>query len=534
MDADPDAAARALGTPAAPSTMPRIDLNADVGEERGDDLALLEIVTSVNLATGAHAGGGAVLSRVTRAAVARGVLLGAHPSYRDRAGFGRASLLEGLRADRQARRNFVADLAGQILDVADEAEAAGSHLHHVKAHGALYNEAVVDDLAAALVLEAVTHAHERYGRALAIVTQPGGVLASAAAGVGVSVVAEGFVDRAYGSSGRLVPRSRPGAVHHDPAAMVRQALDLVRGRVRSSDGAHVVMVVASLCVHGDTPGAVAAARAVRGALERHGWLVTAPTVAGARSSSGGTGRAAGALGAPTVVAPDLADHEDHDLRVHPFGDRGWLLEPAAARSVAALLRLAHRAQRAWPGCLVVPGLASVLVARSATWDGMDDAVSAGNPDRDWPRSSDEVLAGLAAHVAPGSAAGAGHRTHVLTVRYEGPDLDTAAEDAGVTSAELVARHTEAQWTVAAVGFSPGFGYLTSTDPVFAAVRRRADPRTRVPAGAIALAAGMCAVYPSATPGGWQLVGSTDAVLWDPGLAQPARFRVGDLVRFRGA
>lgn len=260
---------------ATPAAEGRIDLNADMGEERGDDVALLEVVTSANVATGAHAGGGAVLTEVTRAAVARGVAIGAHPSYRDRDGFGRSSLLTSLRDSGVARAAFITDLSVQILDVAAEAEAAGGRLDHVKAHGSLYNEAVADRLAAEVVLDAVAAAQDRYGRALAVVTQPGGQLASSASRAGFAVILEGFVDRAYDSTGQLVPRTLHGAVHRDLDVMVRQALDLARGRIRSADGTVLTMPVASLCVHGDTPGAVAAARAVRGALEDHGWLISA-------------------------------------------------------------------------------------------------------------------------------------------------------------------------------------------------------------------------------------------------------------------
>jgi UPF0271 protein len=254
----------------------RIDLNADLGEGVGDDVALLGVVTSANLATGAHAGGGVVLEQAVAAAVRHGVAVGAHPAYRDRAGFGRRSALAGLLADPAGRGPFVADLVDQVLVVAAQARRWGVGLRHVKAHGALYNEAVVDELAATLLVAAVTEASDRLGGGLAVLTQPGGVLAGLAAEGGLPVLAEGFVDRGYLSSGGLVPRGSAGALHADPAAMSAQALDLAGGRVRAVDGTWVTVHVDTLCVHGDTPGAVAAARQVRTVLEAAGWRVVAP------------------------------------------------------------------------------------------------------------------------------------------------------------------------------------------------------------------------------------------------------------------
>ena len=253
----------------------RIDLNADLGEGVGDDDALLGIVTSASIATGAHAGGGQLLAAAVRAAVGHGVAVGAHPSYRDRAGFGRRSLLAGLREDPRGRAAFVADLVDQVLAVAEVVHAQGGRLRHVKAHGALYNESVVDPLVAELVADGVARAAQVCGNELAILTQAGGVLAGVAERAGMPVRAEGFVDRGYLRSGSLVPRGQPGALLADPGAMAAQALDLAAGQVRCVDGALIAVPVESLCVHGDTPDAVAAARAVRAALQGAGWEISA-------------------------------------------------------------------------------------------------------------------------------------------------------------------------------------------------------------------------------------------------------------------
>ncbi|HEX6887237.1 MAG TPA: LamB/YcsF family protein [Candidatus Nanopelagicales bacterium] len=253
-----------------------MDLNADLGEGVGDDEALLALVTSANVATGAHAGGGAVLARTVRAAVAHGVRVGAHPSYRDRQGFGRRSQLERLRDDAAAGQALVADLVEQVLLVHAAALRHGAGLSHVKAHGALYNDAVADEVAARLVADAALRVCERLGRAISVTTQPGGALAELASRVGLPVLAEGFVDRGYLPGGVLQPRDRPGAVLDDVPAMVAQALDLAAGEVATVTGARIGLRVDTLCVHGDTPDAVLAARAVRSALLEAGWQVAAP------------------------------------------------------------------------------------------------------------------------------------------------------------------------------------------------------------------------------------------------------------------
>jgi UPF0271 protein len=254
----------------------RIDLNADLGEGVGDDEALLGLVTSANIATGAHAGGGRVLDAAVAGAVSRGVAVGAHPSYRDRAGFGRASGLADLRGSRRRQDAFVADLVAQVLEVGHAAERHGARLAHIKAHGSLYNESVVDALAAGVVAQAVAHVSRRFGYPVAVLSQPGGALDDAARAAGLPLVAEGFVDRAYAATGWLVPRDQPGAILADIPSMVVQARDLAGGRVRAASGHTIAVKVDSLCLHGDSPGAVAAATAVRGALEAAGWNIAAP------------------------------------------------------------------------------------------------------------------------------------------------------------------------------------------------------------------------------------------------------------------
>ena len=503
-----------------------IDLNADLGEGVGDDEALLEVVTSANIATGAHAGGGTLLQRAVEVAVRSGVAVGAHPSYRDRAGFGRASRLAVLRADPGARAALTHDLIDQILTVARVAERAGAALTHVKAHGSIYNEAVHDPLAAGVVLEAVQAVSDRLGYRVAVMSLPDGHLARSAAAAGIAVIAEGFVDRGYARSGQLVARGRPGDLHESIEVMVGQALALAAGTVRCVEGPMIEVSVGSLCVHGDTPGAVAAARSVHTALLGAGWQVRSPLGSVTRTRPPpGQWPAGDPIARPATEGEALTVvGAEPRIRAVPFGDRAVLIEPLewSAPRTAWVLRTAGRARARWPGAEVIAGLASVLVV-------FDRPADRPAPAQVSAKVSGAGDGGGAVGAGPGRI---GARRHSIDVRYDGTDLGDLARTVGVGAHELVARHAAATWTVAAVGFSPGFGYLTCPDPLFGSIPRRDDPRSRVPAGSLALAAGMCAIYPSASPGGWQLVGRTQVVLFDPHADQPALLAIGDTVRFR--
>lgn len=540
-----------MTAPVAGSAVPsgiRIDLNADLGEGMGADEALLEIVTSANIATGAHAGGGAVLVRAVAAAARGGVAIGAHPSYRDRSGFGRVSHLAVLRSDLSARAHLVGDLVEQILAVAREAQRHGCPLAHVKAHGSLYNEAVRDGIAAQVVTDAVLGAEHALGHHVAVVTQPRGALARLAAGHGLAIIAEGFADRGYLSTGQLVPRTQPGALYADIGSMVTQALDLAGGHVDPIDGPRIALIVESLCLHGDTSGAVAAARAIRAALEDRGWTVAAPDgPAGRAEPARGATRlpepgvdrgGAGTIGAGSRAGVEGAVGADR-IEIRAFGDRALLVEPTDSQAPGTewVLRIASRARRQWPAATVVPGLASVLVAfdRPSDTPGRHGADGLRALSCEGGTTGGSLTAGGSDHEAAAdrtpAAPASPPRFHALPTRYDGPDLADVAAMLGRPTAEVVRRHRAAIWTVAALGFSPGFGYLTTTDPLFAGVARRADPRARIPRGSVALAAHMCAVYPSATPGGWQLIGSTTSDLFDVHAEHPALLRVGDRVEF---
>ena len=242
-----------------------MDLNSDLGEgygrwTLGDDAAMLEVVTSANIACGFHAGDPATIDRTVRTAVERGVAVGAQVSYPDLVGFGRREI--DVPPD-----ELTADVLYQLGALEAFAKAAGSRVRYVKPHGALYNRIARDPVQAAAVVEAI----RRYDPALPLLTLPGSVAMEAAGEAGVPSVGEGFADRAYTAEGRLVSRREPGAVLHDPEQVAARAVVMAtEHRVEAAGGEQVAVEVRSLCVHGDTPGAVDLARAVRTALEHAG------------------------------------------------------------------------------------------------------------------------------------------------------------------------------------------------------------------------------------------------------------------------
>ena len=252
--------------------MATIDLNADLGEgfgvwRLGDDDALLDVVTSANVACGFHAGDPSTMRRVCARAVAAGVAVGAQVSYRDLAGFGRRFI-------DVAPAELADDVLYQLAALDGIARASGSRMAYVKPHGALYNAVVDHEAQARAVVQAVTAFDDR----LPVLGLPGSALLRTAEAAGLRTVDEGFADRGYTAAGTLVSRREPGALVHDPAAVAERAVRMAAdGEVVAVDGTRVRVQVESVCVHGDTPGAVELARAVRAALETAG-LTPAPFV----------------------------------------------------------------------------------------------------------------------------------------------------------------------------------------------------------------------------------------------------------------
>ena len=241
--------------------MPSIDLNSDLGESlgawtMGDDAAMLDIVTSANVACGFHAGDAAGILATLNNAAAKGVSVGAHVAYPDLAGFGRRNM-------DVASADLRADVIYQIGALKALAQVAGTTVRYVKPHGALYNTIAHDQRQATDVIEAV----KAIDPSLALVVLAGAPLVAWAQAAGLTVIQEAFADRAYTPQGTLVSRREPGAVLHDEQLVAQRMLRLVQeGVVQAIDGSETRVQADSICVHGDSPGAVAMARAVRDRL----------------------------------------------------------------------------------------------------------------------------------------------------------------------------------------------------------------------------------------------------------------------------
>lgn len=250
--------------------MGAIDLNADLGETvdgapTADDEAMFAVISSASIACGGHAGDDRSMAEAVERAARLQVAVGAHPSFEDRAGFGRTRL------DVEP-----AVLRAQVRAQIERLVAVGADLRYVKPHGALYHVVSADPDAADAVARAVADVSDALGRALPVLAL-GGAIATSAQRHGLPLRIEAFLDRGYLPSGALVPRGEPGALLHDADVVAERALRLVReGRVVAVDGALVPVDAVSLCVHGDTDGAVSMARAVRAALDAAGLRVRAP------------------------------------------------------------------------------------------------------------------------------------------------------------------------------------------------------------------------------------------------------------------
>ena len=252
-----------------------LDLNCDMGESygawhMGNDEAVLPYVSSANIACGFHGGDPGTLRATVAAALAHGVALGAHPGLPDLVGFGRRAM--------QISPTEAYDMVVyQIGALAGVAASQGAHLHHVKAHGALYNMAARDPALARAICRAVRDVDSR----LVLYGLAGSEMLRAAAEVGLTAYSEVFADRSYQDDGSLTPRSQPGAMIEDADAAVAQVLRMVReGVVRSQSGKDVPVQADTLCIHGDQPGAVAFAQRIRQALSEGGVELRPPAVAG--------------------------------------------------------------------------------------------------------------------------------------------------------------------------------------------------------------------------------------------------------------
>ncbi|ARO15994.1 lactam utilization protein LamB (plasmid) [Ketogulonicigenium robustum] len=241
-----------------------MDLNSDMGEgfgawTLGDDAAMLQIVTSANIACGFHAGDPIGILQTLRTAAAQGVAVGAHVGYRDLAGFGRRPI------DIPAP-DLTADVIYQLGALAGLAQAAGTRVRYVKPHGALYNTIAEGGPQADAVIAAI----RAYDPALPLMALAGAPIVALARAAGLTVICEAFADRAYTPEGRLLSRRLPGAVLHDPAQIAARMLHFAQhGTISAIDGTEVPIAAQSICVHGDSPDAVAMARTIRALFDQN-------------------------------------------------------------------------------------------------------------------------------------------------------------------------------------------------------------------------------------------------------------------------
>lgn len=246
-----------------------VDLNSDLGESygawnMGDDAAMLGIVSSANVACGFHAGDPAGILKTVRMAAENNVVIGAHVSYPDRAGFGRRNM-------DVTSEELIGDVIYQIGALQGIAKAAGTRVCYVKPHGALYNQIAHDERQALAVIKAI----QMLDPSLALMGLAGTKVLALARAEGLAVVAEVFADRGYTKDGLLVPRHEPGAVLHDPEDVAKRMLNFARtGSITAHDGTDIRIEAQSICVHGDSPGAVAMAKAIRRRFEAENIRVT--------------------------------------------------------------------------------------------------------------------------------------------------------------------------------------------------------------------------------------------------------------------
>ena len=515
-----------------------VDLSSDVGERPGDagladDFALLALVTSANVACGGHAGDRTSMRIICEAAVTKGVAIGAQVSYVDREGFGRRRL-------DVPHATLVEQLREQWGELAEAARAAGGHAAYMRPHGALYNAALVDVHVASAVVDATP-------AGLPVLCLAGTALAAVAEARGHPVAPEIFADRAVTDEGLLVPRGTPGAVIDDPEHVAARLTSwLHTGHLTSHSGGRVSVAARSICVHSDTPGAVQAAAQVRAAL----------LAAGARLSAFARDGARTATDLPHHVVITGAHLSARRITVHQYGERALLVDvegfaptdlvqvvrgmfgpeellnvvPAAE---CVLLTFARPTPAERVDTLLRHGLATPTVA-----DAKGTAAHAARPG---PAAATYAGADSAATADIGAAAAAETPTVpdtadvstliTIDVRYDGADLADVARTLDATVDEVIALHSQSIFHAGFFGFSPGFAYLTGLHPRLH-LPRRATPRTAVPAGAVAIAAAYSAVYPRTSPGGWHLIGHTDAVMFDPHRTPPTLVTPGAKVRFR--
>ena len=476
--------------------MKKIDLNCDMGESFGAytlgmDESAIGYISSANIACGFHAGDPLVLDRTVQLAAENNVGVGAHPGHPDLVGFGRRSL---DCTPAELRTNIIY----QIGAIRAFCAAHGVRLQHVKPHGALYNSIVGNEDLARTVAEAIASVDPQ----LFWVTLAGfqaDMIRRICRDVGIRPIFEAFPDRAYTADGRLLSRRLPGAVIHEPEIVAERAVRMVaEQRVIAADGTSVPLDAQTLCVHGDTPSAVDLLQKIRAAM----------------------------AAAEIAVVPmgELVPAQRIFARAHVRlnGDRGLLCEygntidPEVNQTVRAMAQLLM--QQPPKGVQsVVPAYRSLCL----TYD----------PAATTPGAVKDHLAQMEGRLTDASLSPP--MVVEIPVCYggkEGPDLAFVAEHAGLSEADVIRLHSAVDYPIYMIGFAPGFCYLGGLDERLS-TPRLATPRTMVEAGSVGIANSQTGMYPSASPGGWQLIGRTPLRLFDPGRTNPFLYQPGDRIRF---
>ena len=244
--------------------MLKVDLNCDMGEGMDTDSAIFPFISSANIACGGHAGDAGTMRQTVALALQHGVAIGAHPSYPDRAGFGRTDILEGGLLRLEDLADILTNQLEQLRNIADE---TGARLNHVKPHGALYNRAAKDAAVSGIICRVI----KSFDPSLLLYGLSGSEMQRQAKAFGLVFVSEVFADRTYQPDGSLTPRTAPDALIDHPETMVRQVLMMVREcKVRASGGIDVPIAADTICLHGDGDHAVEFAARIRAELERNG------------------------------------------------------------------------------------------------------------------------------------------------------------------------------------------------------------------------------------------------------------------------
>ena len=466
-----------------------LDLNADLGElDAEHDARLLPYLDSCNVSCGFHAGDPLLIERTVRRALELGVKAGAHPSYHDREHFGRRSLADVPLPQLEAEWRY------QIGALRDLTRQCGGRLHHVKAHGALYNDLNQNPDLARAFLRTV----QGIDPALIVYVLAHSLVVKLCLELGVPHRAEGFVDRRYERRDRLRSRQLPGAVL-DPTAALAQVRGFLRGELTLHDGSVVPVAVDTLCVHGDTAGALALTSDVRRYLSlESGGVSQHASQAQPLTDIGGPRR---------CLSLENTGATQHTSQAQPLMDIGGQRRCLGSENSGITQRASPRD---------IGGLIEEVITTET-----ETLLKLRRPP------SAEELRQLRRFQTEAQSSGQQHR---LPVRFtQHADWKTVEERLSIPRAAYIERLLDLEFRVAQYGFMPGFVYLSGL-PEAMQLPRKETPAKRVPRNALAVGGPYLGVYPAESPGGWYVLGESLETLYQPDQTPPVRWRPGDTVR----